>query len=543
MAIRGKGLLEAALNQGLITPEQQTEARLNARRFQLDEVTALCYQQRLSLSSFYHAYASEQGLLFVRSSQVRINKKQLNLVPQSLVRQWRILPIEVASNDDEAIYVVTDSPENPALEKQVQRIFKTDIKLCVTDPETFESCLRIDLEIHTPEVGFDAVESFKQLLNSAYMHRASDIHIEPQAESYLIRFRVDGRLQQYGKRFSLAEGSSLVSRIKVMSHLDIAETRMPQDGGADYVTPSNIEFEMRVATAPTKHGERVTLRLLGTDNQLLTLTQLGMSSETLRQFSRVIAQPHGIVLITGPTGSGKSTTLYAALTQLKSESTNILTAEDPVEMVVEGVSQVQMNAKVNFASALRSFLRHDPDVIMVGEIRDPETAEIALKAATTGHMVLSTLHTNSAIASVTRLKNIGLEPFMIASSLQGVVAQRLARRLCQHCKLEMEADLAELDALGIEETDQVVMLSHPQGCSLCDGTGFKGRIALFETLWVDDLLRELITQGADEQQLRKHAQYYVSLAHDGCEKVIQGLTTLDELKHLGLVHRLVEEGR
>jgi type II secretory ATPase GspE/PulE/Tfp pilus assembly ATPase PilB-like protein len=256
----------------------------------------------------------------------------------------------------------------------------------------------------------------------------------------------------------------------------------------------------------------------------------------------VIAQPHGIVLITGPTGSGKSTTLYAALTQLKSESTNILTAEDPVEMVVEGVSQVQMNAKVNFASALRSFLRHDPDVIMVGEIRDVETAEIALKAATTGHMVLSTLHTNSAIASVTRLKNIGLEPFMIASSLQGIVAQRLARKLCQHCKLEMEADFAELDSLGLD-SDQTVMLSHPQGCSLCDGTGFKGRIALFETLWVDDPLRELITQGADEQKLRQHAQYYVSLAHDGCEKVIQGLTTLDELKHLGLVNQLVEAAR
>ncbi|MEM5535233.1 GspE/PulE family protein [Neptuniibacter pectenicola] len=542
MSIRGKGLLEAAINQGLITAEQQADARLMARRFKLDDVTALCYQQRLSLSSFYHAYASERDMLFVRASQVRIHRKQLKLIPQSFITQFRILPIELVSDEQEVIYVVTDSPENPALEKQLQRIFKTDIKLCVTDPETFESCLRIDLEIHTPETGFDAVDAFKQLLNAAYMHRASDIHIEPQTDHYLIRLRIDGRLQQFGKRFSLAEGSSLVSRIKVMSHLDIAETRMPQDGGADYVTPVNIEFEMRVATAPTKHGERVTLRLLGTDNQLLTLTQLGMSSESLRQFSRVIAQPHGIVLITGPTGSGKSTTLYAALTQLKSESTNILTAEDPVEMVVEGVSQVQMNAKVNFASALRSFLRHDPDVIMVGEIRDVETAEIALKAATTGHMVLSTLHTNSAIASVTRLKNIGLEPFMIASSLQGIVAQRLARKLCQHCKLEMEADFAELDSLGLD-SDQTVMLSHPQGCSLCDGTGFKGRIALFETLWVDDPLRELITQGADEQKLRQHAQYYVSLAHDGCEKVIQGLTTLDELKHLGLVNQLVEAAR
>ncbi|WP_292957340.1 MULTISPECIES: type II/IV secretion system protein [unclassified Neptuniibacter] len=540
MSIREKWLLEAAVNQGLITEQQQAEARLNTRRLQLDLVTTLCYQQRLPPSSFYHAYATQRGLLYLRASKFWINHKQMTLIPQSFVHQFRILPIDIKGESNEQVHVVTDSPENPTLDKQLARLFKTEVILCVVDPDTFESCLRIDLDLHTPETGFDAVKSFEQLLNQAYMHRASDIHIEPQVDHYLIRLRVDGRLQQFGKRFSLSEGSSLVSRIKVMSNLDIAETRMPQDGGADHVTPYNIEFEMRVATAPTKHGERVTLRLLGTDNQLFTLKQLGMSDETLDQFGRVIAQPHGIVLITGPTGSGKSTTLYAALSQLKSESTNILTAEDPVEMVVEGVSQVQMNAKVNFASALRSFLRHDPDVIMVGEIRDAETAEIALKAANTGHMVLSTLHTNSAIASITRLKNIGLEPFMIASSLQGIVAQRLARKLCPHCKLEMPADYSELSALGLD-MDQSISLYHPQGCSLCDGTGFKGRIAFFETLWIDDFLRELITKGGDEQQIRKNAQHYISLVSDGRAKVLQGLTSLEELRHLGLANQLVED--
>lgn len=540
MTIRDKWLIEAALNQGLITEVQHKEASLNARRFKMDEKTVLSYEHRIAPSSFYHAYASQHGLHYLRASQINVDKNRLSQIPQSFVRQFRILPVDVSDSEADNICVVTDSPENPTLAKQLQRLFKADVKLCLADPEAFESCLRLDLDLTATESGFDAVAEFSELLNQAYMHRASDIHIEPLAEQYIIRLRVDGRLQQFGKRFSLSEGISIVSRIKVMSNLDIAETRMPQDGGAEYATPYEIEFEMRVATAPTKHGERVTLRLLGTDNQLFTLKQLGMSDTTLRQFSQVIAQPHGIVLITGPTGSGKSTTLYAALEQLKSESTNILTAEDPVEMVVEGVSQVQMNAKVNFASALRSFLRHDPDIIMVGEIRDSETGEIALKAATTGHMVLSTLHTNSAIASVTRLKNIGLEPFMIASSLQGIVAQRLARKLCQSCKLDMPADLAEQRQLGLE-SDKEIMLSHPQGCSLCNGTGFKGRIALFETLWIDDVLRELITQEADEQLLRKHALHYVSLAHDGRDKVLQGLTSMEELRHLGLLNQFDEE--
>ncbi|WP_415904346.1 GspE/PulE family protein [Neptuniibacter sp. QD48_55] len=540
MAIRDKWLIEAAIKQGLISESQHTEASLHARRLKMDEKTVLCYEQRIAPSSFYHAYASEHGMQYLRPSQIKVDKSRLSNIPQSFIRQFRILPVDIGEVDSDKIYVVTDSPENPTLEKQLQRLFKTDVKLCLAEPEAFECSLRLDVELSNAELGFDAVAEFSELLNQAYMHRASDIHIEPLADYYIVRLRVDGHLQQYGKRFTLSEGISLVSRIKVMSNLDIAETRMPQDGGADYTTPYNVEFEMRVATAPTKHGERVTLRLLGTDNQLFTLKQLGMSDATLRQFSRVIAQPHGIVLITGPTGSGKSTTLYAALEELKSESTNILTAEDPVEMVVEGVSQVQMNAKVNFASALRSFLRHDPDIIMVGEIRDSETGEIALKAATTGHMVLSTLHTNSAIASVTRLKNIGLEPFMIASSLQGIVAQRLARKLCQSCKLEMPADFSELKQLGLP-SDDLVMLSHPQGCSLCNGTGFKGRIALFETLWMDEVLRELITQEADEQQLRKHAQHYISLAHDGRDKVLQGLTSMEELRRLGLLNQFDEE--
>ena len=540
MAFRDQWLLNAGLEEGLITEAQHEVARKQARCVHLDELHTLCYLQRIPLARFYHAFASQNGLYYLRPSQLKISQSGLRQLPQNLIQQLRILPVDIEDKKSNITYVVTDSPNNPMLDKQLDRIFRTGYKLCVTDPVSFETCLKLDTHFSDPNPGFDAVAEVEELLNQAYMHRASDIHIEPADDQFLIRLRVDGRLQQFGRRFSISEGVSLVSRIKVMGNLDIAETRMPQDGGTEHTTPLDNAFELRIATAPTKHGERITLRLLGTDSQLFTLRQLGMSEATLRQFRTAIAQPHGIVLITGPTGSGKSTTLYAALDELKDESLNILTAEDPVEMVVEGAAQVQVNAKVSFASALRSFLRHDPDVIMVGEIRDSETGEIALKAATTGHMVLSTLHTNSAIASITRLQNIGLEPFMIAASLQGVMAQRLARKLCQNCKMEMPADLAERKLLSCSDDEEVV-LSLPQGCALCDGTGYSGRIAIFETLWMDDELRELISTGADEQELRKCASHFTSLAADGREKVLQGLTTLEELRRLGLLG-LFEEG-
>lgn len=277
--------------------------------------------------------------------------------------------------------------------------------------------------------------------------------------------------------------------------------------------------------------------MLGADTRLLTLKQLGMSEQSLSEFSNVIEQPHGIILITGPTGSGKSTTLYAALAELQNEETNILTAEDPVEMVVDGISQVQMNAKVNFASALRSFLRHDPDVIMVGEIRDGETGEIAIKAANTGHLVLSTLHTNSAISSITRLIDLGLEPFLIASSLLGVIAQRLARRLCDNCKQAFPASTEDKIHLGINP-DEEIKLWQAVGCPLCRGSGYKGRIALFETFWLDEEMESLITRGTDELILRQKAKHYTSLSSDGREKVIQGQTSIDELQRLGLLSNI-----
>jgi type II secretory ATPase GspE/PulE/Tfp pilus assembly ATPase PilB-like protein len=539
MAIREKSLIEAAIVHGLINTSDRDQAKLEARRVQRDELTTLCYVKRLSISRFYHAFAAMQQLAFLRPSQIVIDHKRLKRLSPAVIRQFRILPVLMDTQQDQLAYVVTDSPDNPALRNQLPRLMKLEVELCVTDPVTMEYLIHQYSGLQNSILMFDAVDQVNDLLNEAYLNRASDVHIEPLEDCYLARIRIDGRLQEHGRRYTHEEGISLISRIKVMANIDIAETRMPQDGGAKHKTPLEDEFDLRIATAPTKYGERITIRLLGTDNQLFTLQQLGMSDEALAQFAEIIQQPHGIILITGPTGSGKSTTLYAALTQLKNEEVNILTAEDPVEMAIDGISQVQMNAKVNFASALRSFLRHDPDIIMVGEIRDSETGEIALKAATTGHLVLSTLHTNSAISSITRLRDIGLEPFLIASSLLGVIAQRLARRLCQQCRETYQASDSEKNALNIA-TDQPLTLWQPKGCPLCGGNGYQGRIALFETFWMDDEMEALITEGADELTLRKKAKHFTSLADDGREKVLQGLTTIQELKRLGLIQQFEE---
>ena len=539
MAIREKSLIEAAIVHGLINTSDRDQAKLEARRVQRDELTTLCYVKRLSISRFYHAFAAMQQLAFLRPSQIFIDHKRLKRLSPAVIRQFRMLPVLMDTQQDQLAYVVTDSPDNPALRNQLPRLMKLEVELCVTDPVTMEYLIHQYSGLQNSILMFDAVDQVNDLLNEAYLNRASDVHIEPLEDCYLARIRIDGRLQEHGRRYTHEEGISLISRIKVMANIDIAETRMPQDGGAKHKTPLEDEFDLRIATAPTKYGERITIRLLGTDNQLFTLQQLGMSDEALAQFAEIIQQPHGIILITGPTGSGKSTTLYAALTQLKNEEVNILTAEDPVEMAIDGISQVQMNAKVNFASALRSFLRHDPDIIMVGEIRDSETGEIALKAATTGHLVLSTLHTNSAISSITRLRDIGLEPFLIASSLLGVIAQRLARRLCQQCRETYQASDSEKNALNIA-TDQPLTLWQPKGCPLCGGNGYQGRIALFETFWMDDEMEALITEGADELTLRKKAKHFTSLADDGREKVFQGLTTIQELKRLGLIQQFEE---
>ncbi|MDH0497079.1 type II secretion system ATPase GspE [Stutzerimonas stutzeri] len=367
------------------------------------------------------------------------------------------------------------------------------------------------------------------ILGEAIAENASDIHIETFEKRLVIRFRVDGILREVVQpKRELA--ALLVSRIKVMAKLDIAEKRIPQDGRIS-LRVGGREVDIRVSTLPSANGERVVLRLLDKQAGRLTLRHLGMNEQDRDHLEQAVKKPHGIILVTGPTGSGKTTTLYAALTTLNDRTRNILTVEDPIEYHLEGIGQTQVNTKVDmtFARGLRAILRQDPDVVMVGEIRDQETADMAVQASLTGHLVLSTLHTNSAIGAVTRLVDMGVEPFLISSSLLGVLAQRLVRVLCNDCKRAYVADAAECALLGVSPAEAPT-LYHAEGCEQCRGLGYRGRTGIYELVLFDDTLRTMVHTRASEQDMLRHARELgPSIRDDGLRKVREGVTTIEEV--------------
>ncbi len=367
------------------------------------------------------------------------------------------------------------------------------------------------------------------ILTEAIREGASDIHIETFESRLVARFRVDGVLQEI---LSLKRSLSalLVSRIKVMAKMDIAEKRVPQDGRIS-LRVAGKEVDVRVSTLPSSNGERVVMRLLDKSAGRLRLEHLGMPDTHMGRIRKMISQPHGIILVTGPTGSGKTTTLYAALSSLNDASRNILTVEDPVEYNLEGIGQTQVNARVDmtFARGLRAILRQDPDVVMIGEIRDTETAEISVQASLTGHLVLSTLHTNTAIGAIARLQDMGVEPFLLASSLVGVIAQRLIRILCDNCKEAYTADDAECECLGVDKNNPPV-LYHAKGCSKCKMHGYRGRTGIYEVVNIDDTIRRMIHRNEGEMAIVEYMrQFSPSIRSDGMQKVLAGRTTLEEV--------------
>lgn len=364
--------------------------------------------------------------------------------------------------------------------------------------------------------GAPVIRMINALFTQAARDEASDIHIEPYESHSVVRYRVDGTLRDVVSPRKALHGS-LVSRIKIMAQLDIAEKRLPQDGRIA-LRVAGRPIDIRVSTVPTGHGERVVMRLLDKQAGRLQLETLGMDPDLLARLDHLIRQPHGIVLVTGPTGSGKTTSLYAALARLDASTSNILTVEDPVEYDLPGISQIQVNTRIDmtFALALRAILRQDPDIIMIGEIRDLETAQIAVQASLTGHLVLATLHTNDSVSAVNRLIDMGVEPFLLASSLLGVLAQRLVRRLCPHCK---------------QEDPAVPGTWRPVGCAVCNQIGYSGRTGIHELFCVDDAVRSLIHSGADEQALRAAARHagMLSMREDGARWVRSGTTAPEEI--------------
>ena len=388
-------------------------------------------------------------------------------------------------------------------------------------------------EITAMEVDAPIVRLVNGILIKAVKLGVSDIHIEPYEKSFRVRYRIDGVLRK-AMGLPLKIRNAVISRIKIMAQLDIAERRLPQDGRIKMKIGRTKEMDFRVSVVPTLWGEKVVLRLLDKSSLQLDMTKLGFEENQLKQFKAAIYRPYGMVLVTGPTGSGKTTTLYSALAELNKETDNIMTAEDPVEYNLPGINQVQMHEEIglNFATALRAFLRQDPDIIMVGEIRDFETAEIAIKAALTGHLVLSTVHTNDAPSTVNRLLNMGIEPFLVASATNLILAQRLGRRICPKCKEEMKVPPQALLDVGVPEEDiPNIRLYKGRGCEYCLGTGYKGRIAFYEVMPVGEEIRELILVGASASEIKREAMRLgmMTLRQSAIMRMKEGITTIEEV--------------
>jgi len=549
------------LSENLITEEQLQKAIEIQKKEggRLGSILVkLGYVDEVKIAEFL---SQQYGVPFVDLKSKQIDPKILSLIPKDLCKKYMVVPFDRAGN---TLHVAIVDPSNAyaledlrfitgytikpyvAVESTISQILEaestTDLAMGSIIEESFElEDLEFE-EISDKEVSIDAlkkevedtpiVKLVNYILHEAIKRGASDIHVEPYEKDFRVRLRVDGVLYDLIKPPRNIK-DAVISRLKILAELDIAEKRLPQDGRIKLRLP-NKTVDMRVSTLPVLFGEKVVLRLLDKSNLQLDLEKLGFEPTSLERFIKGIESPYGMVLVTGPTGSGKSTTLYSALSRLNKVDVNIMTAEDPVEYNLFGINQVQIKDEIglNFAAALRSFLRQDPDIIMVGEIRDYETAEIAIKAALTGHLVLSTLHTNDAPSTINRLLNMGIEPFLVASSTVVILAQRLARRICSKCSEKVRIPAEALLSVGFrkDEIDSFVPMKG-KGCDACGGTGYKGRLALYEVMTVSEGIRELILRGANANELKRAAveEGMITLRRSGLEKIKKGITTLEEV--------------
>jgi len=502
--------------------------------------------------------ALQFGRPFVHVTRDDVNAQALGLLPPEILNEHGILPLDIV---DGTLTLATDDPANVFRLDDVRRrtglavrtvvACASEIRQVLEELGRNESAIEVEQLIQGMEDGdVEVVETqaddlpdlekvagespiirlANYLVADAVRQRASDIHIEPSESRLRVRYRIDGLLFESVSP-PLSMHAALISRIKIMANLDISERRLPQDGRIRAMVHGRV-VDLRVSTLPTTAGEKCVIRILDTGSILIGLERLGFNEDNMAMFTKQIAQPHGIILVTGPTGSGKTTTLYSALKHLDSDAINISTVEDPVEYRLESVNQVQVSDRIGmtFAAALRSLLRQDPDVIMVGEIRDEETARISVQASLTGHLVLSTLHTNDAPSSITRLINIGIEPYLISASLNAVVAQRLVRRICTLCKepfTPSDEVKAYLESQGLSD----VTMYRGKGCPKCRQTGYSGRVAIYELLVMDDSVRDVVTANPSVTELRRLLQErgMVPLRDDGFEKMKAGLTTIDEV--------------
>ncbi len=566
MAIRQKLKLGDVLVQaGAITEAQLMQSLDEQKQNNVPLGKALVLMGFITEEKLLNSLADQLKIPYVDIQGIKFSQEAIRKVPESIARKHRIIPLGIENGslklamadplnifavDEVTIQSGMDVVTVLAAEADIERAIQEEYGVAASIKAAVNSLGAQDkkkeeaqqivsgggttakkLETDTP-----VAKLVQMILQQALDDGASDIHIEPTEDGLNIRYRIDGVLFGASQPPKSVE-SALISRIKVLSNMDIAETRAPQDGGFSAQLGSK-EIELRVSTCPTIYGENMVLRILDKSKLMVDLEASGLMGASLAKYNELLEKPYGVILVTGPTGSGKTTTLYGSLSKVNSPSRNIKTIEDPVEYRLEGIRQTQVNPKANitFVTGLRSLMRQDPDIIMVGEIRDTETAEIAIQAALTGHLVLSTLHTNDTPGAISRLSDLKIEPFLLASSIVGVLAQRLIRKICKHCKVQHEASEKELAVLFPNgNPPPSVTLYHGEGCKACKKSGYAGRMGIFEVLVITDDLRELILQKVAPMSLRDKAretQDMKSLREDGISKVLGGYTTVDELNRV-----------
>lgn len=554
MINKKKKIGDLLIDTGLITHDQLNEA-LETQKINGGKLgNILIDNNYVTESQVMEVLEFQLGIPFIDLNTVTIPGDVLRLIPYPLIRRHNVVPIKLEMN---MLYVAMEDPLNfiaiedlrMATNYEIVPVisFRTAINGAINklygnetaDQAILEFKKESDLSASTSAGSMD-ISSYEvdsapivrlvySTLELAVSQNASDIHIEPMENEVRVRFRIDGRLRA-SKSIPKEAHAAVSTRIKILSGLDIAERRVPQDGRFDFKMKDKV-LNIRVSVLPTAHGEKVVMRILDKTNFLIPKEKLGFTKSNLVLFDQLLQNPNGIILITGPTGSGKSTTLYTMLSELNQISDNITTVEDPIEYQIDGLNQVQVNTKagLNFASALRSFLRQDPDIIMVGEIRDSETVDVAIRAAITGHLVLSTLHTNDAVASISRLIDMGIAPYMIAVSLMGVISQRLVRRLCTACAKPYDPPEHEIKYLGLPEGEY--HFHKPVGCAFCNQTGYKGRIAVHEILVVTKELRDMIANNATVNEMKEFAiEHEMSTLKMECIRLVrQGVTSFNEV--------------
>lgn len=551
-------LTDLLLDVGMITSEQLASAH-DIQKLTGEKIEdILVHEGFVSEMDIIGVLQLQIGMPYIDIDQYDVEQDACLAISEALAKKYTLIPIKkengvltVAMADPLNVFAIDDVrifsgmgvqpviSTTVSINRAIKRYYGTQsAKKAVEEFITAQgSSIKIAAKNQEEDIeslkNAPTVKLANTIIEQAVRGKSSDIHIEPFENYIKIRYRVDGHLKDI-MHTDTEIASALITRIKIIGGMNIAEKRLPQDGRIS-IEVDNQEYDLRVSIIPVVFGEKIVIRVEDKNAFLLPKEKMGFTLDDEYRFSQMLQKPYGIILVTGPTGSGKTTTLYSAINELHQEDVNIVTVEDPVECIIEGINQIQVNPKIGltFAQGLRSILRQDPDIIMIGEIRDTETAEIAVRSAITGHLVLSTLHTNDAPSTVVRLIDMGIEPFLVASSLIGVISQRLIRKICTNCKVQYQATMRELEQMGLDPIEEV-HLSRGVGCPVCGGTGYKGRIAVFEMMPITKVHREMINSGKTEDELRQYSlsRGMKTLSYSAIRLVLDGVTTVSEYRHI-----------